>query len=115
MLNGGIKSYCSFAYSAFACFRDGDVWVGVFPEGEEVLVGGKSANASGIRIPHPATFATVKRSPSPHPNVPTLPSSSSIQCRCGRESSETRWLPRGPVRLLSMPLRAHTSDRGRRN
>jgi hypothetical protein len=27
---------CSFAYSALACFRMGDVGVGVFPEHEEI-------------------------------------------------------------------------------
>ena len=27
-----------FAYSALACFRDGDVGVGVFPKREEILV-----------------------------------------------------------------------------
>ena len=31
-------NYCNFAYSALACFRDGDVGVGVFSEVEEVLI-----------------------------------------------------------------------------
>jgi hypothetical protein len=33
-------SYCSFAYSALASLRNGDVGVGVFPERKEALVGG---------------------------------------------------------------------------
>jgi len=33
--------YCSFAYSALACFRRGISGVGIFPEGEEVFVGGE--------------------------------------------------------------------------
>jgi hypothetical protein len=32
------RTHCNFAYSASACFKDGDVGVGVFPEGEEVFV-----------------------------------------------------------------------------
>ena len=35
--------YCNFAYSALASFRMGMAGVGVFPEGEEVLIGGASA------------------------------------------------------------------------
>ena len=35
------------------CFRflqDGDVWVGIFPEGEEIFVGGQRPDAGGIGI-----------------------------------------------------------------
>jgi len=38
MIGRSPRCYCSFAYSALACFR-GDVGVGVPPEGEEVFVG----------------------------------------------------------------------------
>ena len=34
------RIYCNFAYSALASLQDGDVGVGVFPDGEEVLIGG---------------------------------------------------------------------------
>jgi hypothetical protein len=31
-------------------FQDGDVWVDVFPEGDEILAGGPGADARGIGI-----------------------------------------------------------------
>ena len=34
----------------FGLLQDGDVWVAVFPEGEEVLVGGERPNAGGVGI-----------------------------------------------------------------
>ena len=47
---GPFASYCNFAYSALACFQDGKVGVGVFPEGEEIFVGRERPNAGGIGI-----------------------------------------------------------------
>jgi hypothetical protein len=34
----------------FSLLQDGDVGVGVFPEGEEILVGGERPDAGGIGI-----------------------------------------------------------------
>ena len=38
------------AHGGLGFLQDGDVGVGVFPEGEEILVGGKRTNAGGIGI-----------------------------------------------------------------
>ena len=46
----GIPHYCNFALFRFGFFQDGDVGVGVFREREEIFVGGKRPNASGISI-----------------------------------------------------------------
>jgi len=35
---------------SFGLLQDGDVGVGVFPEGEEVLVGGESTDTGGIGV-----------------------------------------------------------------
>jgi hypothetical protein len=48
------------------------------------------------------------------PAAPSLPSSSSIRCRCGRESFETRRRQRYLVQLPGMHLRAHTLGREER-
>ena len=42
--------YCNFPYSALASFQDGDVGVSVFPEREEIFVGGERPHAGGIGI-----------------------------------------------------------------
>ena len=56
-----VSAYCSFAYSALACFRIGNVGIGVFPEGEETFVGGEGPDAGGVGIgslftPRPTRF-----------------------------------------------------------
>ena len=43
-------SYCNLAYSALACFRKREIGVGVFPEGQKVLVGGERPDAGGVGI-----------------------------------------------------------------
>ncbi len=35
---------------AFGLFQDGDVGIGVFPEGEEILVTGERTHAGGVGI-----------------------------------------------------------------
>ena len=44
------RSRCSFAYSALACFQDGNVEVGVLPEGEEVLVSRASFGGVALQL-----------------------------------------------------------------
>src|ERR1019366_2006852 len=61
-----------------------------------------------------AMFSTARHSHEPLPGAPTLPSSSSRRCRCGREPSETRRRQERLVRLPSMPPRECMSDRGRK-
>ena len=44
------RNYCNFALLGFGLFVDGDVGVGVFPEREEVFVGGESAHAGCVGV-----------------------------------------------------------------
>src|ERR1700731_1130026 len=44
------RSYRNFAYSALAWLQDGDVWVGVFPEGEKSLDGLRYSGSPILRI-----------------------------------------------------------------
>src|SRR6202041_3458960 len=70
--------------------QDWDIRVSVFPEREEIFVGGECPDASGIGFRSLRRFSTARHSREPLPGAPTLPSSSSRRCRGGGESSETR-------------------------
>jgi hypothetical protein len=42
--------YCNFEYSALACFKDWNIGVSVFPEGEQVFVGSECPNAGAWHL-----------------------------------------------------------------
>jgi hypothetical protein len=94
--------------------QDGDVGVGVFPEGEEIFVCGECPDAGGIGIrsmrssrlqsicPRHAQMRQRSR-----PAVRNDPAVVENLLEFGRRQHYL-------VQLPSMPLRAHTSDRGNR-
>ena len=61
-----LLQFCVFRLSLF---QDGDVRVGVFPEGKEVFVRGKGANAGGVAIRWRALFALDGRGDRPHTSL----------------------------------------------
>ena len=48
--NAGASQLLQLRVLRFGFFQDGDVGVGVFPEGEEIFVGGESASAGPWRL-----------------------------------------------------------------
>ena len=85
-----------------------------FQRVRKVFVGGERPNAGGIGIRALRGSRLQAHSRELRPDEPTLPSSSSRQYRCGRESSETRRRLRCPVRLPGTPRRERKSDRDRK-
>ena len=51
-----LKTYCSLAYSALASCSSGTVGVGVFPVGEEILVGNAGLGSVALLLIDPAQF-----------------------------------------------------------
>jgi len=43
-----LRLHCNFANSALACLKNGDVRVGVFPEGEKVILFANVVNGADI-------------------------------------------------------------------
>jgi len=54
----------------FGLPQDGDIWVVIFPERDEIFLGGGGRH----RRPLPARFSTARHSHEPHPDVLTPPS-----------------------------------------
>src|ERR1700722_7491940 len=46
----GARSILQLLELSFSLFQDGNVWVGVFPERQEIFVGGQRSDAGGISI-----------------------------------------------------------------
>src|SRR5438128_1839721 len=92
--------------------QDGDVGVGVFPEGKkENLCKQPVLSRERHQHPPPARLLILERSHVPCPDAPTLLSSSSRRCRCGREFSGTRQPQPCPVPLPDRPVPEDRSDR----
>ena len=98
-------THCSFAYSAFACFKAGTSASASFqsPKNPDKLPA-----PSPAPHPHPrlAMFLPAAHSPAPPPDAPAPQSSNSTQCPSDRGSSET---PPRPAYLA--PRARYTSPR----
>ena len=82
----GRKNLLQLRIFRLGLLQDGDVRIGVFPEREEIFVGGEGATA-GVRHPLLARFSPARHWHEPRPDAPTHLFSSSRRCRCDRESS----------------------------
>jgi len=78
-----ISAQCSFGVLRLGFLQDGDVGIGVFPEGGEVFVGA-NARTRAASASAPARFSTAGHSRA-IPDAPTLPVQQFQTMRCDRE------------------------------